>query len=51
MHCDNDIYEGFEISGAPQHVISNGKIMIRYGQWNNIKRKGKFLKRKRLLTW
>jgi dihydropyrimidinase len=50
MHCDSDIFEGFEISGAARHVITNGKVAIYNGKRTNKEIKGSFLKRTRQQT-
>ncbi|RLD87529.1 MAG: dihydropyrimidinase [Bacteroidetes bacterium] len=46
MHCDSDIFEGFKITGSPEQVIANGKIIIRNGKWSGENIRGKFLYRK-----
>ncbi len=46
MHCDNDIYEGFTVHGAPEFVIARGEIAVEKGKWREIP-PGKFLKRKK----
>jgi len=46
MHCDSDIFEGFEITGSPEQVIVNGKIAIRNGKWTGEEGRGRFLSRK-----
>ncbi len=46
MHCDTDIFEGFEITGSPEQVITNGKVAIRNGKWIDKSVRGRFLYRK-----
>ena len=46
MHCDTDIFEGLEITGSPEYVITNGKIAIRNGEWCGEEVRGNFLFRK-----
>ncbi len=48
MYCDTDIFEGFETTGSPEYVITNGKIVICNGEWYGKDIKGRFLTRKPL---
>ncbi len=45
MNCDNDIFEGFEVKGAPEYVIQRGEIT--YSRKTGLKKDlqaGKFVK-------
>lgn len=43
MHCDIDIFEGFEIIGVPEYVIARGKVIIHNGEWRGEEVSGNFL--------
>ncbi|HRW63435.1 MAG TPA: dihydropyrimidinase [Bacteroidales bacterium] len=43
-NCDLEIYEGIEIIGRPEYVISNGRIVVAKNKIN-LEQKGKFFKR------
>ncbi len=45
MNCDNDIYEGFEISGSPGIVIKRGEIVFKEGKLEENISNGRFLYR------
>jgi len=45
MHSDQDIFEGFLTRGAPEYVITQGKIAVKQGERTEIDLNGKFLKR------
>lgn len=46
MNVDYNLYEGFEVKGKAEMVISNGEIIIEDDQYKGRKGRGKYLKRK-----
>jgi dihydropyrimidinase len=44
---DYNLYEGFELTGFPVVVISNGEVIVDHGQWLGRAGRGKFIHRKR----
>ncbi len=46
MHCDTNIFEGFNTKGVPEYVIKGGKIAIERNSWKGNNLKGRFLRRK-----
>lgn len=46
MHCDSDIFQGFNITGSPEYVITKGKMAVHNGEWVGKNIKGNFLFRK-----
>lgn len=46
QRCDSNIYEGFHVKGAPQYVITGGKVIFENEIFNLNKVKGKYLNRK-----
>lgn len=47
MRVDYSTYEGFEVDGYPDIVISRGKIVVDRNQWKGAAGNGSFLKRSR----
>jgi dihydropyrimidinase len=45
MNCDYSLFEGWEIQGEPQTVLSRGKVIIEDGQYKGRAGDGRFLKR------
>ena len=45
MRADYTPYEGVEVTGAPTHVLSRGKVVIENGKYVGKKGDGKFVKR------
>jgi dihydropyrimidinase len=47
MKVDYSTYEGFQVKGYPDTVISRGKVIVQKGEWKGKSGAGKFLKRDR----
>jgi dihydropyrimidinase len=45
MNCDYSLFEGWEIQGEPQTVLSRGKVIVEGGQYKGRAGDGRFLKR------
>jgi len=43
MNCDNDIFEGFDVTGRAEYVIAHGEIVVNKSIWNGNKKRGSFL--------
>lgn len=41
--ADFNIFEGFEVTGLPIHVVANGKVVVRNRQVNAVKGAGRFV--------
>lgn len=48
MNIDYSIFEGLEVQGIAEIVISNGEIIIENGKFLGIEGRGKYLKRKQI---
>lgn len=47
MNVDYSMYEGFDVKGAADTVISRGEVIVEKGKWLGKKGRGKYLKRGR----
>jgi dihydropyrimidinase len=47
MKCDYSTYEGFEMKGYPDTVISRGKVVVEKNEWKGHNGYGRFIKRAR----
>ncbi|HNW89311.1 MAG TPA: dihydropyrimidinase [Bacteroidales bacterium] len=45
QHCDSNIYEGIQLKGAPEYVISSGRLAFAHGKPSTKELTGRFLKR------
>jgi dihydropyrimidinase len=45
MNVDYNLYEGYEISGSPEIVISNGEVIVENDQFMGNRGRGRYLKR------
>ena len=45
MNCDYSLFEGWKIRGAPETVLSRGKVIVENGQYVGRPGDGRFLKR------
>jgi dihydropyrimidinase len=45
MNMDHSAYEGYEISGAVDTVISRGSVLLAGGEYHGRKGHGEFLRR------
>jgi dihydropyrimidinase len=50
MNCDYSLYEGFEIRGAVETVLSRGKVIIENNTYTGHAGDGRFLKRGTCVT-
>ena len=48
MHCDTDIYEGFEIKGEAKYVFLRGELVVTDGRLHKERSNGKLLKREKI---
>ncbi len=47
MRVDYSMYEGFDVTGAPEVVISRGEVLVRDNRWFGMAGRGRYLKRSR----
>ena len=45
QNCDYTPYEGFEVKGWPQTVLSRGEVIVREGRFTGAAGRGQYLKR------
>ena len=45
MNCDYSLFEGMQIKGQPETVLSRGKVIVEDGQYKGSPGDGRFIKR------
>ena len=47
QRTDYNLYEGMQVTGAPEVVLSRGRVLVHGDEWRGEQGAGKFLHRKR----